>query len=492
MSDAILFDGKKSVNLLNNPEAWTSLSGGSTAGDVQKYYKAVPLIWRGVDLIANSVSSLPFAIVNDKTGVEIDTSDDYQNALGFMPNPRAWRFLIAASMELLGKGYLFREQNRVKVLGLRYVLASSISPIIDEKKGLIGFERQLSSGKLDWSVDDVVYFWGRDPFVEIGPPAENKCPVQAALMAAGVLYNLAEFAALYFERGAIKPTVLQFGGKTGQAAKQERERLESWWSRVMAGVKNAFTSKVISGEVTATVLGEGLSELSDSNLTQEQREDVLTALGIPITIIYSNQASGIGGGSVVSGDEKGFYERKVVPASAVITDALNEQLLVPLGYRWVDRPETLDVFQTDENQRSQSFERYVNTGIRLSVAAQMLGLELPEGIKYEDLDTMKEEDREAAAARMPDFGGGQNPQQNPQNPQRVSGGNPAMRADLRRWERKALNKGPDCEFESEFIPDDVRAAVLAGLALATTDEEVKAAFSGPFPEAEQKWTWDYP
>ena len=481
MNDTILFDGQKSVNLLNYPEAWTVLSGGETGGDVQKYYKAVPLIWRGVDLIANSVSTLPFAIVKDDSGDEIDSSDDYQNALEFMPNPRAWRFLIAASMELLGRAYLFREQNLVKTLGLRYVLASSITPVIDEQEGLVGFERQLATRKEDWDVDDVVYFWGRDPFVEIGPPAEDKCPVQAALMAAGVLYNLAEFAALYFERGAIKPTVLQFGGKGGQAAKQERERLESWWSRVMSGVKNAFTSKVVSGEVTATVLGEGLGELSDSDLTQEQREDVLTALGIPVTIMYSNEASGLGGGGVVTSDEQKFYKQKIVPAAQFITDAMNEQLLVPMGYRWVDRPETLDVFQVDENKRAQSFKLYVDGGIRRSVAAAMLGLELPEGTEYEDLDEQYQEDKEAAAARAPDFG---NPQPNPQQQ-----GNPAMRADLRRWERKALNKGPDCDFESEHIPDDVRAWVEAALEKAATDEEVKAAFAAGFLEAAGAGKW---
>ena len=467
------------------PEAWTYLSGGP-GSDVQKYYKAVPLIWRGVDLIANAVSTLPFSIVN-QAGDEIDSSDDYQNKLGFLPNPTDLRFLIAASMELLGRGYLFRERNLVKTLDLRYMVATSISPDIDEEKGLVGFKRQLAHQSIPLDVDDLVYFWGRDPFVEIGPPSNDKCPVQAALMAAGVLYNLAEFAAMYFERGAIKPTILSLGGKGGMAAKQERKRFEAWWQRAMSGIKNAFASNVVSGEVTATVLGEGLGELSDSDLTKEQREDVLTALGIPITVIYSNEASGLGGGGVVTSDERKFYEQKIVPAAQAISSKLNEQLLVPLGYRWIDRPETLDVFQTDENQRSEAFARYTEAGIRLSIAAQMLGLELPEGVNYEDLDEMKEEDKEAAAERMPDFGN--NPQQNPQNPQPP---NKAMLDDLGRWEKKALNKGTDCEFKSDAIPADVMEQVKALLESATTDEEVKAAFRGPFPEAADRWGWDYP
>jgi len=482
LNRTIIYDGQKAVNLNDlPPEAWTYLSGGP-GSDVQKYYKAVPLIWRGVDLIANAVSTLPFSIVN-QAGDEIDSSDDYQNKLGFLPNPTDLRFLIAASMELLGRGYLFRERNLVKTLDLRYMVATSISPDIDEEKGLVGFKRQLAHQSIPLDVDDLVYFWGRDPFVEIGPPSNDKCPVQAALMAAGVLYNLAEFAAMYFERGAIKPTILSLGGKGGMAAKQERKRFEAWWQRAMSGIKNAFASNVVSGEVTATVLGEGLGELSDSDLTKEQREDVLTALGIPITVIYSNEASGLGGGGVVTSDERKFYEQKIVPAAQAISSKLNEQLLIPMGYRWVDRHEALDVFQMDETQRSQAFVHYVKDGgLRRSVVAKMIGLELPEGVTPEDLDEQYEEDKEAAAERMPDI-----PQGNPQNPQQQ-----AMRADLGRWEKKALNKGADCEFVSEHIPDDVRASVLAGLAVATTDEEVKAAFRGPFPEAADRWGWNYP
>ena len=294
-----------------------------------------------------------------------------------------------------------------------------------------------------------------------------------------MLYNLAEFAAAYFERGAIKPTILQFGGKGGQAAAGERKRLEAWWSRVMRGVKNAFTSKVVAGEVTATVLGEGLGELSDSSLTKEQREDVLAALGIPVSVLLSSEVSGgLGSDSIATSDERKFYEQKVIPAAQFISSSFNEQVLIPMGYRWIDRPETLDVFQADENQRAQAFKLYIDAGMRLSVVAEMLGLELPTGVDYDGLDQMKEEDKEAAAERMPDFGGGQNPQSNPQNPQSEK-----MQADLGRWERKALSKGADCEFESEHIPPDVMTWVKAALAIATTDEEVKAAFAAGFLEA---------
>ena len=480
MTKAILSDGQKAININDlPPEAWTPLRGGN-AGKIEEYHRTVPWLFRGVDLRANAVASLPFAIVNE-AGDEVDTSDDYKNTLGFLPNPENLLFLTEASLSLLGRSYLFRERNALKTLGLRFVLASSIEPKFDDKKGLVGFKRRLTNDTLDWDVEDVVYFWLRDPFVELGPPNQDKCPGQAALMAAGVLHNLAEYAAAYFERGAVKPFLVTVPAKPPPS---EKKRMESWFNRLFMGVGNAFRPHIFEKDTEFHTVGEGLSELSDSNLTKEQREDIATALGIPMTVLWSTEASGLGGGGVVSSDERKFYEQTVVPEAKFIASALNEQLFSMTGHRLVFRPETLDIFQVDENQRAQSFKLYVDAGLRRGLAAQMLGMELPPGVEYDDLDEQYNEDKEAAAERMPDFG---NPQPNPQNPQ-----SQAMRADLKRWERKALNKGADCEFESEHIPSEMRVAIEARLGLATTEEEVKAAFSGPFREAVGGWGWDYP
>ncbi|NIV28450.1 MAG: hypothetical protein GWN58_02710 [Anaerolineae bacterium] len=67
-----------------------------------------------------------------------------------------------------------------------------------------------------------------------------------------------------------------------------------------------------------------------------------------------------------------------------------------------------------------------------------------------------------------------------------------MQDDLRKWEKKALSKGANAPFESEFIPDSMRADILASLALAETEEEVRAAFAAPFRQEAERWSWDYP
>ncbi|NIV32437.1 MAG: hypothetical protein GWN58_24245 [Anaerolineae bacterium] len=62
-----------------------------------------------------------------------------------------------------------------------------------------------------------------------------------------------------------------------------------------------------------------------------------------------------------------------------------------------------------------------------------------------------------------------------------------MQDDLRKWEKKALSKGVSAPFESEFIPDSMRADILASLALAETEEEVRAAFAAPFCQQATGW-----
>lgn len=63
-------------------------------------------------------------------------------------------------------------------------------------------------------------------------------------------------------------------------------------------------------------------------------------------------------------------------------------------------------------------------------------------------------------------------------------------ADLKRWEsiarRRVRNGEPAAyDFESEYIPAEVKAMILAGLSTATTEQEVKAAFAAdPFCDQE--------
>ena len=93
----------------------------------------------------------------------------------------------------------------------------------------------------------------------------------------------------------------------------------------------------------------------------------------------------------------------------MIAETLNDQIFDAMDYHFEFRPEEMSLYQTDENQRAAAFKVYVDAGIKQSVAAEMLGLDLPEGIEYADLDP---EEKPIPPALLP-FTGQQNNVANP-------------------------------------------------------------------------------
>jgi len=427
--------------------------------NVNTYYTRTPWLFRGIELRANAVGAMPFRIM--RGDVEVDNSEKWTNAVGFLPDPGSLLWLTEAALCLWGMAYYWREKNRVKGLPLRYIVPSTIEPVITETAGLTGFWRTPGATRKWATTDDVVYLWKPDPYVEIGPPQSS--PVMAAMSAAGVLFNIDAFAAAFFQRGAIKATMLTV---EGNPAEPEKDRLKDWWKRAVGGINNAFNANVFSMSVKPVTVGEGLESLTNSVLTADKRADVATALGIPQTILFSADAGGLGGGGVVRQDDVHFYDKTVVPECRFIAGVLNTQIFAPLGLRLAFMPETLDVFQADENNRAAAFAAYVGAGLPKSLTAEMLGLELPEGWEYADLDPEEPEPEPMAPATpgeqpaaLQDAQPGEDV--NSQVDAIVVGLTKAAVDDLRAWRRKSHKRGKLAEFESATIPVDVMDAIKA-------------------------------
>ena len=410
--------------------------------------KAVPWLWRSVELRANAVASMPFQIMRGDT--VIDTSgDEYTNALGWLPNPARLLYLTEAALACWGTAYWWREQNRVAIKAVRYVHPATIEPIIDSQRGLTGFYRTINGYRKQIPVEALAYFWRPDAEVELGPPLGS--PVMAAVAASGVLRNLDKFSSAYFARGAIKATLLTV---SGAPIKAERDRLKDWWRDLVSGIRNAFATEIVNADsVTPVVIGEGLKELSNATLTSEKRQDIATSMGVPLTMIFSESARGLGGEGVASEDEKKFYTTTIIPECVLVASVVNEQLLEPMGYRLSFLPETLDAFQEDETQRAAAFASYVNSGLPVEVVGPMLGVELPEGWTWEQIAALKEQRRQEMADAMQDNSNNQPPDNSQDNAKTVD--------DLRKWRRKSDKRGKLADFESDWIPlavmDEIKA-----------------------------------
>ena len=371
-------DNAKAVRLEDlPPEAWTVLVGDDVGGDkLKKLYSSVPWLFRGVDIRANALAKVPFTI--SRGDEVIDTSADYTNAVKFWPKPEETLALIEASLTLMGRAYLLKAENRFGVLKLlRYLIPTSVKPKIDKELGLTHFERRLGHGvPIKLTVEEVVWFWRRDAFTEIGPP--DTSPAKTAIRAAGVLFNVDTFVDAFFERGAIKATILSVPKGT---AKGERQKLRGWFQRLMSsGIKTAFSTNVVADSVKTTVIGEGIQELSNTELTKEKREDISVALGIPMNLLFSGDANF----ATAKQEDFRLYDQTLLAEIKIIETALNFHVFHPQKLSIKFHAQALQIFQEEEVQRSAALVNLVRSGIPLVPAMKILGYDLPPEMSWEE------------------------------------------------------------------------------------------------------------
>jgi hypothetical protein len=429
---------------------------------------------------------MPFKLTQGET--DYDMSSDWENKVGFMPNPGYILQMVEAALVMTGCAYLFRERSVAGTKQLRYHLPGSITPIIDPVRGLEGFKRPVNGVDRKFKVDDYVYFWLPDPYVELGPPINF--PAQAAFNAGGVLMNIDVFSASFFKRGAIKAMLLTVQGMPKEA---ERQKLSDWWKSVVGGVKNAFGAQVVNADaITPVVIGEGIKELENVTIGEEKREDIAVALGIPMSILFANAANY----ATSQQDELNFITKTVIPDCELISGVMNEQLFEPLGLHMTFMPETLDAMQEDEAARSVALGQLTGAGVPLLMAMDLLGFELTDEqrAELEQAELEKEARAEELAKQMaqkpePEEEENNNPEDGSQNALegQNSGqgdeGSEKTHNHLMQWQRKALNalkrgKSAHVEFDSEWINAELHQQISMRLEDCKTDDEVKTVFAG--------------
>jgi HK97 family phage portal protein len=439
-AQGVLFTGTKGVRLEDLPEeAWRIVVGGEGKDTAATLYGAVAWLYRCVDIRAGAVANMPWEIRRGET-VIMTNEDDAPDEFAWLDDLPGLLYRTEAAVALAGQAYWFRERNLMRTLSVRWMRPDSVKPVLDGDEGLRGFKRTIDGVDRPFEVDDFVYFWLPDPYVELGPAQHY--PGKAARNAAGVLANMDAFLAGYFDRGMIKATLLKY--KDDLNSKEEKDSVKEWWQRIFTGVKNAFATEVVRGDFDTLTIGEGVSELQNSALTAEQREAICTAMGVPQSKVTANAANY----ATKQGDDLSFIQDTIAPECKWIAAVVNRQLLGPMGLRLAFKPDELPVMQEDETQRANSLKLLVDAGMSLEMALAVLGYDLPEGIEL----------REPAAATppqlMPFTGQPQPVPAGPEDGERIEETRRFMR-----WARKRANPDPD-QFESVILSTAEKRALL--------------------------------
>ena len=465
------------------PEAWTMVMGGEggEAADLERLWRVVPWLNRGVGILANAITNIPFVILNER-GEEVDSSQDYQNVIGLWEDPFHDLWLMEASLALFGRSvWLIEERGRGRMTmpaGLRYFVPSTVKPLMDADRGLYGYRRAVSGRQPEaFDVDELLYIKQPDPYGEIGDPKWSRAI--AAMAAAGVLSNVDEFAADFFKKGMIKTTLLRVQGNPPPA---ELERVKSIWGRLMKGAKTAFESLVVRSEgVEPVTIGEGIGELANTDLTSEKREDISTALGVPQSMLFSNASNF----AVKEGDKRDLYEEGVIPDARIIAAAINKQYLAPQGYRLQFRHTEMDIFQEDEEDRSGVVLNLTNALLTAppkvaSLVWQVAGVELPGGMEYDEFERLLED-----VERAPVEQDAPPPTLTPAEgsvPESEDDPDAKVWAELDKWHRKASkrvkkNRTASTPWNCDYIPADVANLISEMLEEATTSARVHEIFN---------------
>jgi HK97 family phage portal protein len=469
----------KSVRLEDlPPEAFRIVVGEQGATSDQQLYSKVWALFAGVNLRANTVASMPFEIRRGDTVVT--SSENYEDVTKMLPRPRHTFERIEAALTIWGSAYFEKGKNVArKPRDLFYLLPTSVKPKFDEESGeLTKFVRTVKRGnrfvEKDFAPDEILYLWAEDPFVELGPPKSS--PFIAAMASAKVLLNIDQFAAQFFERGALRGTILALDGNPNES---DRERIKSLWRRVMSGLKNAFGEMVINAKsMTPVVVGDGLDSLKQGELTEERALAIATAFKIPYSLMFSDAANY----ATSENDKQSFYENLIIPECEFIAEELNAQYFAPAGYRLVFTPESLDIFQEDEEQRSASLLQWVSAIERdpetALIGMDLLGFEIPEDVRGR-IEALAEEKKAAREAQLQQG----EAQPGADRPDEAQPGQlvDEAKSDLDKWQRKALKrlgagKGAACDFESDVLEPFTVGQIRALLEQAETGEDVKAVF----------------
>jgi HK97 family phage portal protein len=353
----------KSVTLDALPDAaWTSLTGGAPTQALD-LYESTPWLYRAVNLRADALAALPTRWTNaTEQPLTADPKLPFALDLPHLLN------LIEGWLTLYGVAYLFKGINAARrVKSLRPLHPATVSPVYDDARGLIGYERSAGGERIPLALEEVVAISLPARRAELG---YGTPPARAALLAAGMLRAADSFSDAYFHHGAMMPTLITVEGVPTSG---ELEHLQSWATRAMTGISNAFRTLALRGNVSVQPLSGNveLGKLALPELTDKKREDIATALGVPHSLLFSSAANY----ATARQDDLHFYDKTILPQARRIESALNAGLFAPLGIRLRFAPERLEIYQELEAQKAEKVAALYTAGIlSKSEAREMMGL----------------------------------------------------------------------------------------------------------------------
>lgn len=400
-----------------------------------RMYQAVAWAFRATNLRANAISSIPYRIMRGKTEVE-----DFDIDIGDL------LFATEAFICLYGAAYWLKLNNRVMLKDVQ-VLNPKTMAVETSQKGITGFVQRVKGRDTHYTPEQIVYFRLFNPADDLGPGVS---PMSAAMQAAGLAYSVNEWAGKFFQQGAIPAVILTTEQNVPEG---DQSRIRDMWNRMLSGVKNAFRTIVLHRGLKAQVIGMPVKDLAMPQLTKMIREEIGVSFGVPESMIgdpASNYAT-------AKTNRLSFWQETVIPEALLIERVLNNQLFDALGLEFEFELGQIEAIQQDEAEKAEFVVKLFEAKIMtIEEAREQMGLKELTPAELEELKPKPPPMLPVPEQPPPDNGAQQNNANQPP-------GTAKTLAALRKWRTKARKRGKVCEFDSEYINDELADAVKTAM-----------------------------
>jgi 2'-5' RNA ligase len=355
-NDLIMTDGAKSISLTSK-EGWTYFNQFPSSTQLEQYAK-VAASFRAYNLIANTVSNMPFVLL-DKKGEEYDTSAHWENKCGFLPNPKELLRLDTLSLISTNSAYNIRTKDVLgrKTKGLYHAVASAFIPFTNPLTGQLDYIERLIGSQIErYAPDDprLVRLWRLDHTTEVLPSKNTEA--QAVMSSAGQVYYADLWIEHFYKRGGIPPTLIAMKGLVFGDKKEDEEKSWTDWLKGLGRFTNRIARIFNAETMDVKQMGSTVADLKNNEVYRQALENIGIGHGIPISKLLANAANY----ATAQQDVASWFTDDIIPRCEWIAYEYNWQVWEPLGLRMEFRPETLDPEQEDETSRASAVSTFID------------------------------------------------------------------------------------------------------------------------------------
>lgn len=398
-------DGFKSYQIPIDYDDWVEELRGKLAGARSidsAWYNAV------VNKRANGTAAIPRRITRLSGNTEVPESD-FDGSVG-MPKVDFADLIYRASIALdnVGAFYVGIIHNAAgRPLELRWFDPSTIKLMTDEGTGeFVGFRRVLRGNTvaiydynqqarraLDRTTGKPGILWAWTPGMnESGPGATlaHACrlPATALVMGDEVMNGL-------FSRGAIN-VMVAYRDDGAQIAEPQAEQTQSALRRLFQrGSQGSSTIALLKHPLKFEKISTSPNELELGPSADRWQNDICAIADTPRILLNTADASNR---ATIDRITQTWLLTTIRPHAQRIIDAVNQHVLYDMGYEMTLNTAGMDVDQQEEAEKAAAWATYVDRDVDAVTAAEMLGIDIPEGMPF--IDEARRAERQAQQEAM--------------------------------------------------------------------------------------------